>query len=57
MPNELKKWLNDCIESAKSKGLSDTKILLVFLEVLGPLVLKAVIEQDRIKRKTCPNRE
>jgi len=57
MPNELKKWLNDCIESAKSKGLSDTEILLVFLEVLGPLVLKAVIEQDRIKRKTCPNRE
>jgi len=55
MPNEFKRWLNDCIETARKKGLSDTEILFVFLEVLGPLLLKAIVEQDRIKTRASQN--
>lgn len=55
MPNELKKWLNDCIKNAQLKGLSDTEILLVFLEILMQITLKAIIEQDRIKKGVGKN--
>ena len=56
MPNEFKRWLNDCIETARTKKkLSDTEILYVYLEVLIPLLIKAIVEQDRIKRKASQN--
>ena len=49
--NDLKKWLNDCIETAESRGLSNAEILFVFAEVLRQISIKVVLEQKRDQTK------
>ncbi len=45
--NDFKKWLNDCIETAESRGLSKAEILFVFTEVLQQIALRVVLEQKK----------
>ncbi|MDD2672719.1 MAG: hypothetical protein PHW43_09945 [Syntrophales bacterium] len=50
MPNELKKWLNDCIETARSKNMTEAEIIFAFTEVLRELALKSVIEKLKLPK-------
>lgn len=46
--DDLKKWLNDCITTAKKEGISDHGITLAFLEITSALMLNEVLNWDKL---------
>jgi len=43
-PQELKTWIEDCIRTAKSKGMSDEEILIELMEQVRIMLVREAIK-------------
>lgn len=47
--HELRRWLTDCQENARKKGLSEEEILLAFLAETQALIVKVLLNKSAAK--------